>query len=73
MSATWIVPAFNEVEDRKRGFSLRLKSLLCEKLALERSVEAFAHRVVVAVSDRAHRSRNAGRFAALAERDRRVL
>ncbi len=46
MSAMWIVPAFNEVEDRKRGFSLRLKSLLCEKLALECSVKAFAHRVV---------------------------
>ncbi len=46
-----IVPALDEVEDRKRCLSLRLESVLHEKLALESSVEALAHCVVVAVAD----------------------
>ena len=47
--------------------------MLREKLAFERGVEAFAHGIVVAVADRPHRHRNAGFFAALSERDRRIL
>jgi len=60
VAAMWIVPAFNEVEDRERGFPLRLKSVACEKLAFESRIEALAHRVIVAVANRSHRRRDAG-------------
>ncbi len=49
-----IVPALDEVEDRKRCLSLRLESVLYEKLALESSVKALAHCIIVAVTDGTH-------------------
>lgn len=47
--------------------------MLHEKFAFKRCVEAFAHRIVVAVSDRTHRGSNARFFAAHPECNRGVL
>ena len=73
MSAAWIVPAFDELEDGERGFALRLEAMLHEQLALERCVEALAHRIVVAVANGSHRRPYAAFTAALTERNRGVL
>jgi hypothetical protein len=68
-----IIPALNELEDGESCFALSLEAMLDEQLALERRVEALAHRIVVAVANRTHR-RTDTRFAtALAEGDRGVL
>jgi len=68
-----VVPALDEVEDGESRFALSLEPMLHEQLALERRVKAFAHRVVVAISDRSHRRKDSRFFAALAERNGRIL
>ena len=68
-----IVPALDEVEDRKRCFALRIESVLYEKLALESSVKALAHCIIVAVADGTHGHRDAGLTASFSKSDRRVL
>src|ERR1700693_1969611 len=73
MTATRIVEAFNELEDRASRFGLRLEPAACKQLAFERGEEALAHGVVVGVSDRTHRRANACIAAAFAELDRGVL
>ncbi len=65
--------ALDEIEDSKSCFALALGAMLNEQLALENSVEALAHRVVIAITDRPHRRPHASFFAAVAERDRRIL
>ena len=54
MTPTRIVEALDEIEDRAPCFDLRLEPAPLEELAFERSEEAFAHGVVIGVSDRAH-------------------
>ena len=54
MTPTRIVEALDEIEDRDPCLGLRLEPTPLKKLAFERSEEAFAHGVVVSVSDRAH-------------------
>lgn len=68
-----IVPTLDEVEDRERSFTLRFEAMLHKQFAFERSVEAFAHCVIVGIADRTHRRPHAGFAAPSAERDRRVL
>ena len=68
-----IVPALDEVEDREPGFALILEPARNEQLAFQRCIEALAHRVVEAITDRAHRRPNPGFLATLAKCDRRVL
>ena len=68
-----VVKTFDEVKYRKRGLPLILEAMLDEQFALERSVEAFAHRVVVAITNGAHRRPYAGFGAALPERNRGIL
>ena len=68
-----IVPTLDEVEDRKRCLALRLESVLHEKLALESGVEAFAHRVVIAVANGTHGHGDAGFTPSFSKSDRRVL
>jgi hypothetical protein len=73
MTAAAIVKSFDELERGHPRLGLRLEPTPVEKLALERGEEALAHRIVVGVSDRAHRGTHARFPAAVAERDRRVL
>ena len=73
MAAMWIVPRLEEVENGGFGFTFRAESVLKEQLAFERGVEAFTHRIVVAVTTRTHRKSNACGLAALREGDERVL
>lgn len=68
-----IVPTLDEVEDRERCLALRFESMLRQEFVLQRGVEAFAHRVIVAVADRSHRRSDSGFFATNAERNRGVL
>src|SRR5205085_2535798 len=55
------------------GLCMRLEASPVEKLALERCEEGLAHRVVVRVTDRAHRGLHADLATAKAETHRRVL
>ena len=50
MAAMRIVPRLDEVENGGFGFMLRAESVLNEQLAFEHGVEAFTHRIVVAVT-----------------------
>ena len=51
----WIVLALNGVEDRHARFDLSAEPASIETLALQRREEAFAQRVVEAVTHRSHR------------------
>lgn len=73
MAPIRILPALDEVEDRKRCLALRLESVLPEELALESSVEALAHCVIVAGANGTHRHRDAGFTAPLSKSDRGIL
>jgi hypothetical protein len=56
-----------------RALGLRLKAAPREQFAFEGREEAFAHRVVEAVADRAHRGAHPGFAATSAELDRGIL
>src|SRR4029450_183760 len=73
MSARRVVPAFDELEDRGLSLGRAPQPDAVQQLALERREEALAHRVVVAVADRAHRRPHVRLATAAAELDRRVL
>ncbi len=68
-----IIPALDEVEDGKLRFALGFESMLDQQFAFEHCVEALAHCVVVAVTDRTHRWSDSGFSAAQPEGDRCVL
>ena len=68
-----VVPSLDEVEDGHPCVGLRGESLLFEQLAFQRSEETLTHRVVVTITDRAHRRTHPSLLATLAEGDRRVL
>src|SRR5437870_10324731 len=73
MTASGIVPAFDEVEDREARVGLRAEVLPIEQLALEGREEALAQRVVVRVADRTHGRPDAGLATPLAEGHRGAL
>src|SRR5580658_1871224 len=73
MTAAWIVKTFDELEDRAARLGLCLEPAACQQLAFECGEEAFAHGIIICVSDRTHRRAHAGLPTMLAERDRGVL
>ena len=73
MSGIRIVPRLDEVENGGFGITLRPESLINERLAYERGVDAFTHRIIAAVTTRTHRWSNACELATLREGDGRVL
>ncbi len=68
-----VVPALDELEEREPGRGVRGEAGAGQELAFQGREEALAHRIVVAVADRAHRGSYAGLAAALAEGYRGVL
>src|SRR5262249_7592628 len=73
MAPTTIVEAFDESEHRHTRLGLVLEPVAGQQLALKRGEEAFAHGVVVGVSNRAHRGPHTRFPAALPELDGGVL
>ena len=68
-----VVPALDELEHRHPGLELVLEAAAREQFAFQGREEAFAHRVIEAIADRAHRGAHSGCAAARAELDRGVL
>src|SRR5207247_307217 len=60
VTATQVVEALDEVEDGRRQLPPRRPAPAVEELTLERREEALGHRVVEAVADAAHRTRQSG-------------
>ncbi len=73
MPSARIVPRFDEIENGHACLGLIPEALSFDQLGLEGGEEALAHRVVVGVTDRAHRKTDACLFAPQAEGDRGVL
>jgi hypothetical protein len=68
-----VVPTFDPGKHSHLRFRLRLEATTAEQLTLKRGEEALRHRVVVGITDRAHRRHDVRLLAALAERVARVL
>ena len=68
-----VVPTLYPLEDRHPRLRLAPEPPTAEHLALQRGKEALGHRVIVGVTDRAHRGHDAGFLAALAEGVARIL
>src|SRR5712692_10597301 len=68
-----VIPAFDEIEDCHAGLDLGFETAAVEQFAFERGKETFAHRVIEAIADRAHRRPYLGLAAALAEGERSIL
>jgi hypothetical protein len=73
MTPSWVIPTFDVREQRDPRRRLGRKAAAIKELALQAGKEAFRHRVVVGVTDAAHRWANAHLRAALAECDTGVL
>lgn len=54
MSSMRVVLAFDKIENRDCGLGSRLESVTIEELAFQSCVEALAHRVIKAVTNRFH-------------------
>src|SRR5205807_6942475 len=67
VSAMWVVPTFQPIENRHLRFGLALEATPVEHFTLERGEERFGHRVVVCIPHRAHRGHDARFPTALAE------
>ena len=72
MTPMRVVPPLDELEDRHPGLPPGLEPLPIQELALKRSEETLAHRVVVAIAYRAHRWAYTGSPTPLPEGNRRV-
>ena len=68
-----VVPAFDELKHCHAGLDLGFEAAAVEQFAFERGEETFAHRIIEAIADGAHRGSHTGLAAALAEGDRSVL
>src|SRR5512134_213356 len=68
-----VVPAFEPVEDGELRLGLALEAASIEQLRFQGGEEALGHRVVVSVSNRAHRRAHAHLLATRAKGDRGVL
>ena len=73
MPALRIVEAFDEVKDGVARLRVGFEAAPIQQLAFQRGEETLRHRIVVAVTDRAHRWPHARLAAAVAELDRRIL
>jgi hypothetical protein len=69
MATVRVVPALDELEDRHARLDLALEAVAIDKFEFEGREEALAHRVVVGITDRAHRGSHARLAATLAEGD----
>ena len=70
---TLVVKALNKLEDRKCGVAFGCKAIFNEYLTFGNRIEAFAHGVIVAITDRSHRGPNVCISATLAECNRCIL
>lgn len=68
-----IIPTLDELEDSELRLRMRTKGVAVDQLTFQGCEEAFAHRIVEPIADRAHRWANASLFTAHAERDQGVL
>jgi hypothetical protein len=73
MAAGGIVPSLDVAEDYHPGLGLRCEAAPSQQLAFQCGEEAFAHGVVVSVTDRSHEWAHTGFRAAAAERQRCIL
>src|SRR5260370_37410446 len=73
MTATQVVPAFQICKNRVSGLVVGLKPAACKQFTFKRGEKTFAHGVVKAVANAAHRRTHTGLKATPAEGDRRVL
>ena len=73
MTATQVVPAFQIFKNRVSGLVVGLKPAACKQFTFKRGEKTFAHGVVKAVANAAHRRAHTGLKATPAEGDRRVL
>jgi hypothetical protein len=69
----WVVLALDELEDSHSAFGLSSESCAVDEFAFEDREEAFTHRVVVGVTDRAHRGAHTGLPTATTEGNPGVL
>ena len=69
----WIVPTLDELKDFPTGFVLITKSSSIDQFTLECREEAFAHRIVIAITDRTRRRSDTCVPASFSEGDRGVL
>ena len=73
MAPVRVVPALDEVEDRDARLIVVTETSSIEQLAFQRGEEALAHRVVIAITARAHRRSDSGMATPYPELDRGVL
>ena len=73
MSAGWVIPTFNELEDRHAGLGLGTECVTIEQFALQRCEEALAQGVVIAITRRTHRGAHTGLLAASSKADGGIL
>ena len=73
MSSVRAVPAFDEVENRDAGLGLVAEPMAVGLLMPHCRDEAYAHRVVVRISDRVHRRAHTELPATESEGERGVL
>ena len=73
MPSAGIVPGFDEVEHGHARLGLIPESFPLDEFSLERREKALTHRVVVGITDRAHRGLDTRFFASESKGDRRVL
>ena len=67
VAAPWVVPALDGTEQGLLRLGVVLEPRLLKQFAFERGEEAFGHGVIVAITDAAHRRRNARAPALFAE------
>src|SRR5207302_210435 len=68
VSAAWVVPGFDPVEDRQGELLSGTPLMLVEELELQGPEEALGHAVVEAVADAAHGAEQAGAAEPSSER-----
>src|SRR6185437_16561775 len=73
MSPVWVVPCFDETEDRVPCLGRRAEAPPIQQFTLQRREEALRHRIVVTVAHAAARWPHTHLTAALPEGQRRVL
>ncbi len=73
MASVRVVPALDELEDRELRLGMGAEGAAIDEFAFKRRKEALAHRIIVAITHRAHGGSDTGLLTALSEGDRAVL
>lgn len=68
-----IVPAFDELKNSQACLCWGVKGVAVKQFTFQSGEETFTHRIVIAISDRAHRRSHPGSPTALAEGQGDVL